>query len=118
MISVLGDENFDARILVGLARRLPSLDAVHAHVLGIRGFADPDLLQYASEVDRIVLTHDRRTMIDFAYERIASGAPFTGVICVPDGFGVGRAIEGLELLLSVSRDDELKSQVRLLPLSY
>ncbi|MGH2607653.1 MAG: DUF5615 family PIN-like protein [Tepidiformaceae bacterium] len=95
---------------------MPDIDLVAARDLGIRGLGDPELLQLASNLGRIVLTHDRRTMIDFAYVRIADGKPFPGLIYVPDWLGIGRAIEELELLLVATHPSELEGRVSMLPL--
>jgi len=73
MLRRLADENFNGDILRGLSRRQPDLDIVRAQDVGLTGADDPDILAWAAENSRIVLTHDRATMSDYAYERIAAG---------------------------------------------
>lgn len=116
MIALLGDENFNANITEGLRRRIPEVDVVQAHMLGIRGLPDPDLLAHAAALSRVVLTHDRRTMIACAYALIAAGSSFSGLIFVPDWLPVGDAIADLELLVMVGDEDELCRSVTFLPL--
>ena len=116
MVNVLGDENFHGTILSGLKQRLPDSDIKHAHELGIRGMPDPALLQLASELGRVLLTHDRRTMIDYAYERLAAKEPMSGLVYVPRWLRLGQALDELELLFAVSGEEEIRGHVWLLPL--
>ncbi|MCA9939319.1 MAG: DUF5615 family PIN-like protein [Anaerolineales bacterium] len=63
----LSDENLNADILRGLLLRRPYLDLVRVQDVGLRGSDDPTVLAWAAANDRIMLTHDRATMPDFAY---------------------------------------------------
>ena len=74
MLRLLADENFNGDIVRGLQLRRPSLDIVRVQDVGLAGAEDPDILAWAAEHDRIVLTHDRATMANFAYERVVVGA--------------------------------------------
>lgn len=59
---LLIDQNFDHDILRGLERRIPNLDAVTAHEEGLSEVSDPELLLWAADAGRILLTHDLRTI--------------------------------------------------------
>jgi hypothetical protein len=63
MLAVLADENFNQRILRGLKLRLNQLDAIAAQGAGLCGVSDPDLLAWVPDRRRVVLTHDRQTMV-------------------------------------------------------
>lgn len=86
------DENFDNRILAGLLRRRPKLDAVRVQDAGLIGAEDPVILAWAAAEGRVLLTHDIATIPPFAYERVLAGDAMPGVIEVPFQMPVGDAI--------------------------
>jgi len=112
----LADENFDNRILAGLRRRLPALDIVRVQDVGLIGAEDPEVLAWAAQEDRILLTHDVATVPDFAYERIMAGAAMPGVLEVPFGMPIGQAIDELLLVMETSQSADWNNQVTYLPL--
>ncbi len=63
----------------------------------------------------MLLTHDAETMLDFAYERLASGLHVPGLVLVPWRLPVGRTIEDLLILIDASRDDEWGANFHYLP---
>jgi len=79
MLRLLADENFNGDIVRGLSSRQPDLDLVRVQDVGLGGADDPDVLAWAADNSRIVLTHDRATMSDHAYERAAAGEGMAGV---------------------------------------
>lgn len=116
MTRFLADENFNFGIVRGLRRRLPSLDLVRVQELGLSGAVDPDILELAANMGRVVLTHDVNTMTKFTYQRLEVDTPMPGVVAVPDTLSVGRAIEDLILMIGGSLEHEWDNQVRYLPL--
>jgi hypothetical protein len=74
------------------------------------------LLSAATEQDRIVITHDVRTIPRFAYERVSAGAPMSGVIVVPEAMPIGEAIEELIVVIECSDQSEYLNEVVRLPL--
>jgi predicted nuclease of predicted toxin-antitoxin system len=71
MLRLLIDQDLDHVILRGPLLRVPTLDVITAHQVGLSNTSDPDLLAWAAEQERIVVTHDRRTMPYHATSRIA-----------------------------------------------
>lgn len=61
MLRLLIDQDLDHVILRGFLLRVPNLDVITAHQVGLSNTSDPDLLAWAAEQERIVVTHDRRT---------------------------------------------------------
>ena len=110
----LADENFSVPILTGLRRRQPDLDIVHIHELGMDRTPDPDILVWAAAENRVVVTHDAKTMPNYAHERLRAGLPMPGMVVVPDMMPIGRAIEELLLLIGTISDDEWADWVRYL----
>jgi len=116
MISLATDEDFDRDIVRGLLRRNLDLDIVDVREWELGGAPDPDVLAWAADEGRILLTHDVNTMTRHACERIASGFPLPGVIVVPQSLSLGRAIEELNLIVECIFEGEWEGQVRYLPL--
>lgn len=116
MLRLLTDENFNGDVLRGLLLRRPKLDLVRVQDVGLQGREDPDLLTWAAEDDRIVLTHDRSTMPDHAYGRVANGESMPGVFVVSDRRPVREAIEELLMIDECSEQSEWSGLVLFLPL--
>lgn len=102
MLRLASDENFNGDIVRGLLLRLPELDLLRVQDVGLGGAIDPVVLAWAAENERIVLTHDRATLPDFANERVVAGAAMPGVFVINDRLPVGRAIEELVLVATCS----------------
>jgi predicted nuclease of predicted toxin-antitoxin system len=115
MIRLLIDENFNHRILRGLISRLPELDFVVVTQVGLAGYADSDLLKWAAQNQRVILTHDIETMSHFANQLLRQGEPMAGVILIPDQRNIGRAINYLELLIACSSESDLRDRIERLP---
>ena len=116
MIRLLTDENVDNNILRGLARRLPHLDFVSVRGVGLAGSSDLMVLKWAANEQRVVLTHDRKTMVRDANQLVAQGEAMAGVIFVPDRLGIGRAINDLVRVLEDSTELSMRDSVKYLPL--
>ncbi len=116
MMRFLADENLDNRILRGLLRRNPDLDVVRVQDLDISGANDDDVLAWATGEQRVLLTHDQRTVPLYAYRRMERGESIAGVIVIPDSLAVGEAIDDLLLIIDVTSDTEWVNQVLRLPL--
>jgi hypothetical protein len=112
----LADENFDGRIVNGLRRRRPDLDLVRVVDVGLSGVPDPEILGWAAEQDRVLLTHDVSTMAGFAFERVDRGERMPGVVEVSTSLRVQEVIEDLILLAEASKPGEWEGQVLYLPL--
>jgi predicted nuclease of predicted toxin-antitoxin system len=73
MLRLLVNHDIDQDILRGLLRRVPDVDAVTAYEVGLDKAEDPELLAWAAESGRVLVTHDRRTMPAHAAHRLAAG---------------------------------------------
>jgi len=116
MLRLLADENFNGDIVRGLLLRDANLDIVRVQDDGLRGADDPEILAWAAENNRVVLTHDRATMPDSAYERVAAGEAMAGVFVLNDRFPVGTAIEEILLVDACSEQAEWSGRTVYLPL--
>lgn len=78
--------------------------------------ADPVILDWAAQEDRILLTHDVETMTKHAYDRIRAGLPMPGVIEVRDDLPIGQAIEEILTALFATQPDGLANHITYIPL--
>ena len=111
----VADENFDNRILRGLLLRKPDLDIVRVQDLEIAGTDDDSVLAWADRAERVLLTHDQRTVPQYAYERLQRGETVAGVIVVKDTLSLGSVIEDILLIAEATSADEWVNQVQRLP---
>jgi hypothetical protein len=100
----------------GLLLRQPGIDLIRVQDVGLAGAHDPDILAWAAENHRIVLTHDRASLTDYAYERMAAGQEMAGVFIMNDRFPVGQAIEEILLMVACSEQAEWKGRAIYVPL--
>lgn len=82
----------------------------------MREVDDPAILDWATNNERILLTHDRATMPNFAYERLNRGEEMVGLFVVNDRMPIRQAIDELLLLVNYSEQAEWKGIVLYLPL--
>ena len=109
MFRLAADENFNGHILKALRSAIPDLDLIRVQDTPLAGLADDELLAWAAEQSRILLTHDRQTLIGHAYARVCSGRSLPGVIAVSEDCPIGAAVADLQLLLLATASEELES---------
>ena len=114
-VRFLADEDLDADIIAGLRSREPAIDILDVKSTGLRGTKDPDLLEIAAQQDRILITHDRRTMTRHVPERLAAGKRSPGLFIVPQRSPIGAIVESLLLVWPASRAEEWHNRVEYLP---
>jgi hypothetical protein len=115
-LRLLADENLNGDIVRGLLLRQPSIDIVRVQDVGLAGTDDTEILAWAAERDRIVVTHDRGTLPDRAYERVTMGLFLPGVFVIDGRFPVGQAVRELLLMVACSDQREWSGRVVHLPL--
>jgi hypothetical protein len=116
MLRQLADENFNGDIVRGLLLRQPGLDLVRVQDVGLAGSDDPDVLAWAAQNNRIILTHDRATMSDYAFERVNAREEMAGVFILNDRFPVGRAIQDILLIVACTEQAEWSGRLVHVPL--
>jgi hypothetical protein len=75
-----------------------------------------DVLKWAADNQRLVVTHDVSTMSWHAHQRIERGESMPGVIETPERLAVRQALVDLTLLAVASLQAEWEGQVLYLPL--
>jgi len=114
-MKLLADENLHNGIVQGLLRQKRSLDVVRVPDLHLSGADDRDVLAWAATEDRILMTHDLRTVPAHAYRRVERGERMPGVFAVRRSLPVARAIDDILLLSECSKEGEWEGQVLYLP---
>ena len=116
MLRLLIDENVDHSILRGIKLRLPQLDFVLVRDIGLEGAPDVELLQWAAQSERVVLTHDVKTMTRDAIHLVRTGQQMACVIVVPQRLSTGAAVSDLEVVLECLSESEALNKITHLPL--
>jgi len=80
------------------------------------GADDPQVLEWAAQHNRVLLTHDFKTMAGFAYERVSSGRRMPGVVEVCITATNAIAINDFVVLNRCSLKGELEGRVVFIPL--
>jgi hypothetical protein len=115
-VRFLADEDVRAAIVEGLRSRESAIDILDVKTAGLRGMADEALLELAARDDRILITHDRKTMPLHFRERVEVGKSAPGVFIVPQQqSAVGGVIEWLLLVWTASQAEEWRNQIVYLP---
>ena len=116
MLKLLSDENFNGDIVRGLFLRQPNIDLLRVQDVGLTQIDDPKILAWAGENERIILTHDRATMPDFAYQRLLRKEIMAGLFVVNDRASVRQIIDELLVVINCSEQVEWEGIVLYLPL--
>jgi predicted nuclease of predicted toxin-antitoxin system len=108
------DHHIHKAIAVGL--RLREVDILTAHEDSTDELPDPDLLDRASSLGRVLFTHDDDLLVEAAL-RQEQGKSFAGVVYVHQlQLTLGQCINELEFLAKLSDEGEAANQVVFLPL--
>lgn len=116
MLRLLSDENFNGDAIRGLLLRRPGLDLARVQDVGLMGVDDPDVLAWAADNGRILLTHDRATLPDHAFARVGAGQPMPGVFVFNDRLPVRQIIDEVLMADEASEQAEWSGRVVYFPL--
>jgi hypothetical protein len=96
--------------------RLRRVDVLTAQEDGTRRFSDPDLLDRATALNRVLFTRDEDLLREAA-RRQQQGEFFAGVIYAhQETVTIGQCIADLELLAKVSEPEDFMNRVEYLPI--
>jgi hypothetical protein len=84
--------------------------------VGMTGFSDDWILEYAANEGRIVITHDIRTMPAHATDRIKKNLYLPGLIVVPDTLDIATTVNDLEVIIVCATEAELQNRIYFLPI--
>jgi len=111
---LLADADLNHKIVVGLRRREPALDFLSARDGGVIDVPDPTVLRIAAEMNRILVSHDQKTMPRHFVEFVAvQSSP--GLIIVSQDLDIGAAIEDLLLIWAATDAEEWVNRIGFAP---
>ena len=111
----LADADLNQKIVHGLRRREPAIDFQSAQEGGTIGVQDPGVLQMAATAGRILVSHDKGTMLRH-FEEFVSTRSSPGLIVVSQELPIGDAIEELLLIWATTEAEEWRDQVAFIPI--
>ena len=116
MIRFAADHNLNDAIVNALIREIPLLDIVCVRDVGLADAKDSEILEWAAKQGRIVVTHDKNTMPDFAAQRIRADQRMSGIIVAMANAPIGRIIADLLLIVECSTPAEWEDRIEYLPI--
>lgn len=115
MIRLVTDHDVPGPIISGLLKRTPTFDLVRLVDLGLNMLRDDEVLTWAADQDRIVLSRDRATMRGEAEARLAAGETFPGLLLIRPHARVADLIDTLFILNECSEHAEWAGKIEWLP---
>ncbi|SPF55166.1 conserved hypothetical protein [Candidatus Sulfopaludibacter sp. SbA4] len=109
------DADLNCDIVTAVRRREPAIDFATAADAELEGMGDPQVLERARSENRILVSHDRRTMIHHFRRYLEAGGSSPGLPIVSQNAPIGPVVEAIVVLWSVSGPSEWRDQVHHLP---
>ena|SRR5258706_10452903 len=117
MLPFLADENFHGPLITALMKRNPAVDLLRVQDVGLEGKDDPTILDWAALENRILLTHDRKTIPRFALDRVQKGLPMPGVWVIRRrSIPIQRIVDEILLFAECNLDGEWANQILFFPI--
>ena len=108
------DADFNQNILRAVRRRNPAIDFQTAGDAELSGVEDEEVLRKAARENRLLVSHDRRTM-PFHFARFIATQTSTGLIIVSQDLPIRQAAEELALIWEASEAEEWINRIASLP---
>ncbi len=105
-VQYLFNENCNGRIVRGVRRRTATLSSLTAQEAGLQNAPDSLILETAAADNRVVVSHDFRTIKVLGEERVRRNLPMAGLLLLHQTYPVGQAIEDLLLIAEVTTAEE------------
>jgi hypothetical protein len=109
------DADFNEDIVTGVLRREPGLDFQTAEEANLRGLNDYQVLKLAADLNRVLVTHDRKTMPHHFADFIKQETN-PGLLIVSQNVSVAVVIEELILIWGASEAEEYTNRSCTIPL--
>ena len=114
-IKFLADVNLDRGIIQGVLRRESLIDFQTANDAGLTAKSDLEVLEIAATRERLLVTHDRKTMPG-AFGAFIRGRRSFGVLLISQSPPLRIAIDELVLIWSASDAEEWTNVISPIPL--
>lgn len=114
-LRLLADADLHPAIVSGISARNPGIDFTVSRFVLPEGTPDPEVLAFAADDRRVLVSHDINTMPGHSRE-FTRARVSPGLILVPQRLGIGAAIEELLLVWECADAEDFLNQVLCLPL--
>ncbi len=114
-ISLQADADLNQAIVTGVMRREATVDFQTSNASLLSGLTDLEVLALAAQENRILVSHDQRTMPRYFAEFISTQTS-SGVIIVLQSFPVSEAIDNLIKIWQTSESEDWVNRIAYLPL--
>lgn len=110
------DNDLRSAIRTGVLRSEPAIDFRSAQTALLDGVPDEIVLQICAAENRILVSHDVRTMPGVLERHIRSGRDCSGLLIVPQDSPTAAVIESILTIWVASEMDEWQNRLGWLPL--
>ena len=114
-VRFLADANFNQKIVRGLLIREPAIDFELPEAVIPEKTADPQVLELAESLGRVLVTHDITTMPGW-FQQCVERSRCAGLILVPDKLSICEAVEDRLLIWHLTEAEEWINHMQRLPL--
>ena len=109
------DNDLKFAIVKAVRRREPSVEFVSAQQSQLDGIGDHEVLERAAANGRVLVSHDRRTMLRHFHDRLMAGKSSPGLLIVAQDALIADVVEALMVLWAVADPEDLRDQAFHLP---
>jgi predicted nuclease of predicted toxin-antitoxin system len=109
------DADLNQVIVTGVLRREPTIDFQTAFAAGLEGVKDSEVLAIAAQQERILVSHDRKTMPS-EFAAFITRNQSSGIIIISRKLPIEVVIEELLLIWAASSVEEWVNRIAKLPL--
>lgn len=109
------DADLNFAIVRAVRRQEPAIDFASAADSQLIGVSDPEILDRAEVANRVLVSHDCKTMINHFRNHLAAGKTSPGFLVASQDEPIRQVAGSIVLLWSVSDPDELRDQAYHLP---
>jgi hypothetical protein len=109
------DADLNQRIVAGLKRLEPAIDFESAEEAKLRGKPDLEVLAHCAEEQRVLVTHDKKTMPQH-FGTFLSQRASPGVMIIPQRMPIGEAMREVYRVWATMEAEEWTNSIRWLPL--
>lgn len=99
------DADLNQAIVTGIIRRAPEVDFETANASNLSGLSDLEILAFAAQADRVLVSHEQRTMLKYFAEFVATQTS-SGVIIVSQSLPIQEVITSLIKLWQTSEAED------------
>lgn len=115
MILFQADADLNHDIVLSVRRKEQEINFASAKDARLNGMLDPEVLQIAAAQNRILITHDKKTMPGHFRDRMTAGLSSPGVFIVSQFAPIGLVAEAIVKIWAASDREEWRNQIHHLP---